>query len=425
MIEIRKDEAKKKESLFLDKTEIKQVSVRSFSLINSKSDRYYHIKVNGFETANVLSQQRLQEFPLRLTLQFMDWLDLHGFSISLDIDTIAYSKSNPKNFTVNKNIITLKIVPYLISWNFAYSFNEYKLEFDENWKESLKQDIEEIDWMLKSKNTQLIINSIEFRPSLNKTFAIESSEGTIFEIVSPFVETILICHNKTINNLKNFKDENSLSLLFNFPEELKVPCEQYLLYFAQFLRDLGINATSDLKEEAGKVLFSVTPTDDIEALDKIREVLAVYLNLPSSPIVYNESFAAMRLHQQIDNLQYSQRMAEREIRSSERELRLAQTVIESQDKIILQKDTIIEQQSRVIEKITSKSIMMDSLENKEEYEEIYDGIRSYENEFVKKYTGIGINVAKSIKTGVKNVFGKEGERRSILGLDEETNQENS
>ena len=95
-------------------------------------------------------------------------------------------------------------------------------------------------------------------------------------------------------------------------------CKQYLEYFAQFLKDLGINATSNLNEEAGKVLFSVTPTDDKEALDKIREALAVYLNLPASPIVYDDSFAAMRLQQQIENLQHSQRMAVRELQFNEK-----------------------------------------------------------------------------------------------------------
>ncbi len=76
-------------------------------------------------------------------------------------------------------------------------------------------------------------------------------------------------------------------------------------------------------------------------------------------------------------------MAVREIRSAERELRLAEMVIEHQEKIIIQKDSIIEQQSKIIEKIVSKSIMMDSLENKEELEEIYDGLKIGESKFLK------------------------------------------
>jgi CRISPR-associated protein (TIGR02584 family) len=211
-----------------------------------------------------------------------------------------------------------------------------------------------------------------------------------------------------------------IKYVFSFPNEIKFPCEQYLLYFAQFLQDLGINATSNLKEEAGKVLFSVTPTDDIEALDKIREALAVYLNLPSSPIVYDESFAAMRLQQQVENLQHSQKMAVREIRSAEREMRLAQTVIEHQDKIIVQKDSIIEQQNKVIEKIQSKSIMMDSLENKEEFEKVFDGLEFGESKELKEKLGIKFNPITSLKSLGKQFIGK-GEEITSLNLNSETN----
>ena len=191
---------------------------------------------------------------------------------------------------------------------------------------------------------------------------------TINKNIERYLISLEKCHDISRKILKSKFFDDSILTLFDFPEELKVPCKQYLLYFATFLRDLGLNATSNLKEEAGRVLFSVTPTDDIGSLDRIREALAVYLNLPSSPIVYDESFAAMRLQQQVENLQHSQKMRLREIRSAEKEMLLAQTVIEHQDKIISQKDSIIEQQNRVIDKISSKSIMMDSVENKEELE---------------------------------------------------------
>jgi hypothetical protein len=52
---------------------------------------------------------------------------------------------------------------------------------------------------------------------------------------------------------------SAVTAVFEFPAPIKSACEQYLLYFAQFLRDLGIEAEAELKEEAGRVLFSVTP----------------------------------------------------------------------------------------------------------------------------------------------------------------------
>ncbi len=76
---------------------------------------------------------------------------------------------------------------------------------------------------------------------------------------------------------------NSVVVSFKFPEEIQVACEQYLVYFVQFLRDIGIEATANLTEEAGNVLFSVTPKNQAEALDNIRTALAVYLRLPSHP----------------------------------------------------------------------------------------------------------------------------------------------
>lgn len=418
MIEIKKGEFDSKEKLFVNEVEMQKVYLSDYAWSEDKLNRYYFIKISGFENAAVLAQQRLDEFPTRLTLRFHNWLELSEFYIALDIDTVAYSISKTIKFVEGENtVIVVKIVPHLENWNFAYSFNDYKIEFNKKWKEDLKQDIDEIDWIGNSKNNILNLSSIEVNPYFNKTFVTNFSDETISEIVTPFIEIILDCHNKTLDNLKFLKDSNSLSILFDFPEELKITCEQYLLYFAQFLRDLGVNATPNIKEEAGKVLFSVTPTDNIEALDKIREALAVYLNLPSSPIEYDESFAAMRLHQQIDNLQHSQRMAEREIRSSERELRLAQTVIEHQDKIILQKDTIIGQQNKVIEKINSKSIMMDSLENKEEFEKVFDGLEIGESKELKEKLGIRFNPVTSLKTLGNKLIGK-GDEINSLNLNE-------
>jgi hypothetical protein len=53
--------------------------------------------------------------------------------------------------------------------------------------------------------------------------------------------------------LKNRKD--ALVTFFDFPPFLQSACEQYLVYFIQFLEDLGIQADSELKREAGYLMF--------------------------------------------------------------------------------------------------------------------------------------------------------------------------
>ncbi len=315
----------------------------------------------------------------------------------------------PSYFSQEEFIFEVEFEPDLVNWNFNYSFNDYYGVFYQIWENDFSEN--SFEYLRRSEKKHTF--ELKIRPVLNGL--------PITEEIDKNLEDYEELHRKTILQLNDKHFENYLLASFNFPETLKASCKQYLLYFAQFLQDLGIDTTSNLKEEAGKVLFSVTPTDDVEALDKIREALAVYLNLPASPIIYDESFAAMRLQQQIDNLQHSQKMAVREIRSAERELRLAQTVIEHQDKIIVQKDKLIEQQNKVIEKIQSKSIMMDSLENKEELEEIYDGLKIGESKFLKEQLGIHLNPAKVIKTVVKNTFGKD-KKISIIDSDEESDK---
>jgi hypothetical protein len=98
---------------------------------------------------------------------------------------------------------------------------------------------------------------------------------------------------------------------------------------------------------------------------------------------------------------------------------LAQQTIENQDRVNSQQNSFIENQNKIIEEITSQTIMMDSLENKEELEEIYEGLKVGESEFLKKQLGIHLNPATVLKTIGKKFVGKDDENKSTLGLNEE------
>jgi len=78
-------------------------------------------------------------------------------------------------------------------------------------------------------------------------------------------------------------DGKSLTVFFEFPAPIKSACEQYLLYFVQFLRDLGIETEAALTEQTSRVLFSVTPLNEKQALAQIHEALEVYLQMPLAP----------------------------------------------------------------------------------------------------------------------------------------------
>jgi hypothetical protein len=100
---------------------------------------------------------------------------------------------------------------------------------------------------------------------------------------------------------------------------------QYLTYFGQFLRDLGIDASTDISEEAGQVLFSVVPKTGPDALDAIRRALNIYLKLPSeidrtSILPRTENIAGLQLLSNVQHLQS--------------QLYLAQAVIEAKNTTI-------------------------------------------------------------------------------------------
>jgi hypothetical protein len=117
----------------------------------------------------------------------------------------------------------------------------------------------------------------------------------------------------------------ALVALFRFAPEVKTACEQYLLYFVQFLEDLGIQATVDLQEQVRGVLFTVTPESGPEALERIREALDVYLGMPQNP----NFDAEVARHPDIAVQQYASNIFH--LRS---QLALAQAVLETKNATI-------------------------------------------------------------------------------------------
>lgn len=129
---------------------------------------------------------------------------------------------------------------------------------------------------------------------------------------------------------------NSIEKTFSFPEEVGVACEQYLVYFVQFLRDLGVNATSELKHKAGQVLFTVTPANEEEALDNIRTALDVYLHLPASPVGNDMSneIAIQRLESQVLRFQSDLRLASAELQAKSATIEAQQLTINVQKALL-------------------------------------------------------------------------------------------
>ena len=112
-------------------------------------------------------------------------------------------------------------------------------------------------------------------------------------------------------------------------------------------------------------------------------------------------------------------MAVRELQFNEKLLIAQSDTIREKNITISQLQSANEQQHRIIEKISSKSIMMDSLENKEEFEKVFEGIEVGYSKWIYELTGMKINLITSAKSLGNKIIGKDDE---IIKLDLDKNE---
>jgi len=150
-------------------------------------------------------------------------------------------------------------------------------------------------------------------------------EATVQQVLRYWLPIIKdVCEEAETILVTSIRKE-ALVALFQFAPEVKTACEQYLLYFVQFLEDLGIRATADLQEQARGVLFTVTPQSGPEGLELIREALDLYLRMPQSADFDTE----VTRHTDIAVQQYAANVLH--LRS---QLTLAQAVLETKNATI-------------------------------------------------------------------------------------------
>ena len=105
---------------------------------------------------------------------------------------------------------------------------------------------------------------------------LDISIGSVYRIC---MDTLRKVHTDAEVHLASELDPERLVTYFSFPPSIRIACEQYLVYFSQFLIDVGINAEADLTSTGGMTLFKVKPKDNEQALNDIRELLSAYLQI--------------------------------------------------------------------------------------------------------------------------------------------------
>ena len=295
----------------------------------------YGIEINSPEAIEILISHKFKE-------------------ISNSIATISYKATDdqaslPNDQSPLDEKLTIRSVARREDGRFYVAFFIRPDLFLRNIPYSLGQYLDEVAEVIKA---------FEIAPRVNIYPLVGSNAGLTVNIPPSFADTIIkdeidklqsiyhACHQEAIKNLTSAPRISPIEVVLDLPAEVKVACKQYLLYFVQFLSDLGIEANSEIRDEAGQVLFAVMPKDKDEALDKIRGALEVYLCLPSGKLAAsgNEPIEIQRLTANILHLQS--------------QLMLAQATIQHKDAAIqFQQATIQRQQFLLAENVITQSVV--------------------------------------------------------------------
>ncbi|ESA36876.1 hypothetical protein N836_04775 [Leptolyngbya sp. Heron Island J] len=201
------------------------------------------------------------------------------------------------------------------------------------------------------------------------------SEKPLRYIVDSYLEIFKRAYKLILEEQKSSLNHDSLTEKFNFPPEVKTACEQYLLYFSEFLKDIGIEVTASITEEVENVILAVEPKNKEEALENISQLLQLYLQLPTSSVVNSYqpaselSFPAQKLQAQVLQLQS--------------QLALANAEKQYLNATIQQQSNLIAQQAQTIQSQQfTAQVLVDSLQKQEDDEEELVGkiirIKDYE-----------------------------------------------
>lgn len=275
------------------------------------------------------------------------------------------------------------------------SFNDI-----ENWKRpfSIKEFVELMEKVINSDD-DLDFEWVqrEQKTVIECEISCQTYDGEM--IIRSYVEGKLSAIQKISDRVINeltYNVPNAVISWFEFPERVRIPCEQYLLYFIQFLKDLGISAEANIQNESGKVLFSVIPTTESVALEQIRDALEVYLQLPSkvNTTSYMNVPSDPKIQQLIANTQHLNS-----------QLMLCNATMQIQAQTIERQQTIIDQQQRMLDAtiLQTSLVTMSTSGKKEDKEELFGGTVA-----LKKYEGKGFEVnVPNIYRWIKNQFHKD------------------
>lgn len=239
--------------IFFDKTKVGQGGLDEFGIhFLSINDNFLSYPIKDFFDSGY------KNFYIQNYIKVNELAEWQGGRSSFEMELKNIS---PDGYKVYLHITISSLMGY---WDFPFNLN------------SLADEL----MNLNQKINVFYDPTEDYNLGFSSELVISKTKITFGSIIQDFKEQIKNIINQASQNLLQTTKDNALTNIFNFPEEIRTSCEQYLIYFSQFLADLGVSATTSLKTQSGTTLFTIIPENPEQALSQIKKALDIYLKLP-------------------------------------------------------------------------------------------------------------------------------------------------
>lgn len=258
-----------------DNKVINDSKVYAYSL---RDNRVYVNLYGSIIPLEKLSTNRIESKICEIQLHYFNKINGEVYYVELTLD--GGYKENGVRYAIYFNSET---------WNFPWSIQDYANELIE-----YIENNQNIGFSIVQEDDEFVSNGLHFYRS-------NIPSGSLNEFVNKDMAKINNVLKSAREKLIIKSRPHALVTWFEFPESIKNSCEQYLIYFGEFLKDIGINANSEISEIGNNVLFSVVPDCKKEAIEKVRLALNIFLQLPSYD--YSSQIGSVYSERNIQRLQ--------------------------------------------------------------------------------------------------------------------------
>ncbi|REL26937.1 hypothetical protein DXX93_10390 [Thalassotalea euphylliae] len=207
--------------------------------------------------------------------------------------------------------------------------------------------------------------------------SIENSLGSLFDYVQKIFDDI-------DTELTNKHLQDALVKVFDFPMGYSHICSQYLMWFGEFLKNLGIDASVTTENSNNKTSLVVSPPNK-QLLQEIEQLLYQYLALPYAEMLPPLNHSPEQLYA---------------YQSAMMQVQHLQTQLQMKDSMLRLERSTNENLSKKIEDQADKLLLLDSLEGS--HNEMYTLLNGCISVPAKQVFGKNNN----IKFDLTKLFGK-------------------